>query len=139
MNNMATTAKDKYFEAVGRRKTATARVRITPAAKATFMVNDKLVNDYFPVADHQKTVSEAFDEAKTEKKWAVTAHVNGGGTSSQAEAVRHGITRALVEFDAELRAPLKKLGFLKRDPRARERRKAGLAQAARKRKQWSKR
>ncbi len=138
MNNMAT-LKDKYFEAVGRRKTATARVRMTPASKSSIMVNDKLLSEYFPVRAHQLTVSDPFDKSESEKKFAVTAHVNGGGTNAQAEAVRHGITRALVEFDAELRTPLKKLGFLKRDPRARERRKAGLAQAARKRKQWSKR
>lgn len=136
---MSAATKDKYFEAVGRRKTATARVRITPATKPTFMVNDMLMNEYFPVRGHQLIATDALDKGTTEKKFSVTAHVNGGGTNAQAEAVRHGITRALVEFDAELRAPLKKLGFLKRDPRARERRKAGLAQAARKRKQWSKR
>lgn len=131
--------KEKYFEAVGRRKTATARVRLAPATKQSFIVNDKLLNEYFPVKNHQDIVSDPFEKQKIEKKFAVTAKVSGGGTNSQAEAVRHGITRALVEFDAELRTSLKKLGYLKRDPRARERRKAGLAQAARKRKQWSKR
>lgn len=133
------TAKDKYFEAVGRRKTATARVRITPATKASFIVNDKLLTEYFPVTSHQMVANDALAQGGTEKKFAVIAKVTGGGISAQAEAVRHGVTRALVEFDAELRTPLKKLGFLKRDPRAKERRKAGLAQAARKRKQWSKR
>ncbi len=131
--------KERYFEAVGRRKTATARVRITPATKASFIVNDKLLSEYFPVVDLQSTASESFDKQKLEKKFAVIAKVSGGGIAAQAEAIRHGVTRALVEFDAELRTPLKKLGFLKRDPRSRERRKAGLAQAARKRKQWSKR
>lgn len=131
--------KERYFEAVGRRKTATARVRITPATKASFIVNDKLLTEYFSVPDLQNTASESFEKQKLEKKFAVIAKVSGGGISAQAEAIRHGVTRALVEFDAELRTSLKKLGFLKRDPRSRERRKAGLAQAARKRKQWSKR
>jgi small subunit ribosomal protein S9 len=133
------TTKDTYFEAVGRRKTATARVRLTPAGKASVIVNDKTLAQYFPVADLQMVVNEPFENAKLEKKFAVTAKVEGGGINAQAEAIRHGITRCLVEFDETLRTSLKKAGFLKRDPRSRERRKAGLAQAARKRKQWSKR
>jgi small subunit ribosomal protein S9 len=133
------TTKDTYFEAVGRRKTATARVRLTPAGKASVIVNDKTLVQYFPVADLQMVVNEPFENAKLEKKFAVTAKVEGGGINAQAEAIRHGITRCLVEFDETLRTSLKKAGFLKRDPRSRERRKAGLAQAARKRKQWSKR
>jgi len=136
---MSTTTKDKYFEAVGRRKTATARVRITPAAKTSFIVNDKLLEEYFSVPELRMVANDPFDKQKLEKKFAVVAKVSGGGISSQAEAVRHGVTRALVKFDAELRAPLKKLGYLKRDPRSKERRKFGLAQSARKRKQWSKR
>lgn len=136
---MSVTTKERYIEAVGRRKTATARVRITPSTKTSFIVNDKLLEDYFGVADLRLVATEAFDKQKLEKKFSVIAKVNGGGIAAQAEAIRHGVTRALVKFDAELRTPLKKLGFLKRDPRSRERRKAGLAQAARKRKQWSKR
>lgn len=136
---MSATTKDKYFEAVGRRKTATARVRLTPASKTSVIVNDKTLAQYFPVVDLQLTVNEPFESAKLEKKFAVTAKVEGGGIAAQAEAIRHGITRCLVEFDPNLRVSLKKEGFLKRDPRSRERRKAGLAQAARKRKQWSKR
>jgi small subunit ribosomal protein S9 len=91
------------------------------------------------VGDVVVVVNEPFENAKLEKKFAVTAKVEGGGINAQAEAIRHGITRCLVEFDETLRTSLKKAGFLKRDPRSRERRKAGLAQAARKRKQWSKR
>lgn len=136
---MTTASKEKYFEAVGRRKTATARVRLTPSAKQTITINDKTLAQYFPVVDLQSIVTEAFEKNKLEKKFTVSARVSGSGTNSQAEAIRHGITRCLVEFDETLRTPLKKLGFLKRDPRSRERRKAGLAQAARKRKQWSKR
>lgn len=136
---MTTATKEKYFEAVGRRKTATARVRLTPSAKQTITINDKTLAQYFPVVDLQKIVTEAFEKNTIEKKFSVSARVSGSGINSQAEAIRHGITRCLVEFDETLRTPLKKLGFLKRDPRSRERRKAGLAQAARKRKQWSKR
>ncbi len=132
-------SKERYFEAVGRRKTATARVRLTPATKSSFIVNDKLLTEYSSVVDLQNVAAESFEKQKLEKKFAVIAKVSGGGIAAQAEAIRHGVTRALVEFDAELRTSLKKLGFLKRDPRSRERRKAGLAQAARKRKQWSKR
>lgn len=136
---MSAATKDKYFEAIGRRKTATARVRLTPASKSSVIINDKLLENYFSVPDLRTLVEEPFVKQKVDKKFAVVAKVEGGGINAQAEAIRHGITRALVEFDAELRTPLKKLGFLKRDPRSRERRKAGLAQAARKRKQWSKR
>ncbi len=131
--------KEKYFEAVGRRKTSTARVRISPATKTSFVINDKTLNEYFPVEAIQKVVSDPFDKEEITKNFTVSAHVSGGGINGQADAIRHGITRALVKFDESLRAPMKKLGFLKRDPRSRERRKAGLAQAARKGKQWSKR
>ncbi len=131
--------KEKYFEAVGRRKTSTARVRISPATKTSFVINDKTINEYFSVETLKKVVSDPFDKQEVPKNFLVTAHVSGGGMNGQADAIRHGITRALVKFDESLRAPMKKLGFLKRDPRSRERRKAGLAQAARKRKQWSKR
>ncbi len=136
---MTTASKEKYFEAVGRRKTATARVRLTPAGKSSVVINDKTLTQYFPVVDLQMIVTEPFEKHTLDKKFAVTAQVNGGGINAQAEAIRHGITRCLVGYDETLRVPLKKLGFLKRDPRSRERRKAGLAQAARKRKQWSKR
>ncbi len=137
---MATTkTKEKYFEAVGRRKTSTSRVRMTPAAKTTVTINDKTLNEYFSVDALRKVVTDAFDKSELTQNFAVTAVVSGGGINGQADAIRHGITRALVKFDPNLRGALKKLGFLKRDPRSRERRKAGLAQAARKRKQWSKR
>lgn len=136
---MTTENKDKYIEAVGRRKTATARVRLVPASKVSVTINDQTLAQYFPVVDMQMIVTEAFDKHDDVKKFSVSAHVSGGGMNSQAEAIRHGITRCLVESDETLRIPLKKLGFLKRDPRSKERRKAGLAQSARKRKQWSKR
>jgi len=128
--------KEKYIEAVGRRKTSVARVRITPASKILVSVNDKVLEKYFPTLALRKTVLSAFDH--TDSKFSVTAKLNGGGISSQSEALRHGLSRALVSFDPHLRIKLKVKGFLKRDPRAKERRKFGLKKA-RKAPQWSKR
>lgn len=130
--------KTKYFEAVGRRKTAVARARITPAPKQSITVNEKDVTDYFVTAEMQMIAEAAFIQSKLAQKFKVTAHLNGGGIHSQAEALRHAISRALLVYDIELRKKLKKLGFLKRDPRAKERRKFGLKKA-RKSPQWSKR
>ena len=127
---------EKYIETVGRRKTAIARVRITPASKTTFAVNEKELEVYFPVKEMQSIVKQPFSDL--EDKFKVTAKINGGGIHSQSEAMRHGIARALVEHSAELRKTLKKAGYLKRDPRAKERRKFGLKKA-RKAPQWSKR
>ncbi len=136
---MATTKENKYIEAVGRRKTATARVRITPSSKMTYSVNDKPLADYFKTVELQKVITDVFAKGKIEDKFTVTAVVTGGGFAGQAAAVRHGISRALVELNQEVKGDLKKLGYLKRDPRSKERRKAGMAGKARKRKQWSKR
>ncbi len=130
--------KKKYIETTGRRKTSTARVRITPASKNTITVNDKDAKVYFPTKELIKIIYDVFTTAKPEKDFEVTAKVNGGGIHSQAEAVRHGLARALVEFDETFRTTVKKEGFLKRDPRAKERRKFGLKKA-RKSPQWSKR
>ncbi len=128
----------KYIEAVGRRKTSTARVRITEATKESATINGKDVPAYFPTAELQSIVAEAIEKSKVVGKFAVSARVTGGGIHSQAEAVRHGLSRAIVKFDEETRKRLKKLGFLKRDPRMKERRKFGLKKA-RKAPQWSKR
>lgn len=127
-----------YIEAVGRRKTSTARVRITEATKSSFVVNDKDASVYFMTEDLLRTVNDPFTKAKVPTLFTVTVVVSGGGIHSQAEAVRHGLSRALTEFDEELHTKLKKLGFLKRDPRMKERRKFGLKKA-RKAPQWSKR
>ncbi|MDO8430548.1 MAG: 30S ribosomal protein S9 [Candidatus Taylorbacteria bacterium] len=130
---------DKYIEAIGRRKTASARVRITPAQKTTYDINGKTVEQYFPTKELQMTAQESLKESKlTETRFKITVVAKGGGVSGQADAVRHGIARALIEYDKELRGKLKKAGFLKRDPRAKERRKFGLKKA-RKSPQWSKR
>ncbi len=135
---MSTTAATKYFEAVGRRKTAVARARITPAAKQSITINDKDVNDYFVTEETRMIAEAAFVQSKIAQKFKVTAQLSGGGIHSQAEALRHAISRSLLDYDLELRKKLKKLGFLKRDPRAKERRKFGLKKA-RKSPQWSKR
>ena len=131
-------AAHRYIEAVGRRKTSTARVRITEASKDSVVVNDKDVPAYFPTADLQNIIAEAVEKSKVVGKFTISAKVIGGGIHSQAEAIRHGLARAIVAFDEETRKRLKKLGFLKRDPRMKERRKFGLKKA-RKAPQWSKR
>ena len=135
--------KTKYFEAVGRRKTSIARVRITPAAKQSFEITsaEGVVKDlakHFATAETQMIAESAFVQSKVAQKFKVTAILVGGGIHSQSEALRHGISRALLDYDIEMRKKLKKLGFLKRDPRAKERRKFGLKKA-RKSPQWSKR
>ena len=134
------TTKDKtnYKEAVGRRKTAIARVRLFPSAKMSMQINDKELEGYFPTSHLQGIVLGPMNKLKITSKFKITAHIYGGGINAQAEALRHGIARALVSHDAELRKKMKKEGFLKRDPRAKERRKFGLKKA-RKAPQWSKR
>ena len=135
---MATETKQRYIEAVGRRKTAIARVRITPSAKSSFTINEKAVKDYFTTADLQVIAEEAIGKSEVGEKFAVTVHVLGGGIHAQAEAVRHGLARTLVMRDENVKNTLKKLGFLKRDSRQVERKKFGLKKA-RKAPTWSKR
>lgn len=135
------TKKGKYIEAVGRRKTSTARVRITESAKAHFLVNDKDAKEYFKTDELQRLILDPMVKGLptgATTKWSVEVHVIGGGVHSKAEAIRNGLSRALVDSDIALRGGLKSLGFLKRDPRAKERRKFGLKKA-RKAPQWSKR
>ena len=133
---MATAKEHKYTEATGRRKTSIARVRLTPAGKLSISINDKEFEKYFVVPEYKKSILQAFDESG--HKFSVTVRVSGGGIASQSEAIRHGLSRALIALDPALRAKLKHRGFLKRDPRAKERRKFGLKKA-RKAPQWSKR
>ncbi len=130
------TEKTKYIETIGRRKTSVARVRITPAPKISILINGKELGAYFPTPALRETILSVFKD--TGGKFAVSAKLIGGGISSQAEALRHGLARALVSSDQNLRTKLKIKGFLKRDPRAKERRKFGLKKA-RKAPQWSKR
>jgi len=128
---------ERYIEAVGRRKTAIARVRLTPASKNTFKVNDRDLASYFPTEELRKIVEEAVNKVKA-GTFNISVHVKGGGIHSQAEALRHGVARALVKHDESTKSKLKVAGFLKRDPRSKERRKFGLKKA-RKAPQWSKR
>lgn len=133
-----TTKEGKYIEAIGRRKTSTARVRITPATKSTFIVNGKDAKEYFQTEDARRLINDPTVKGEIEGKWHIEAKVSGGGIHSQSEAVRHGVARAIVLSDETQRVNMKTLGFLKRDPRAKERRKFGLKKA-RKAPQWSKR
>jgi small subunit ribosomal protein S9 len=142
----ATTSKPKavkksdaaYIEAVGRRKTAIARVRATPNAKSSYLINDQTIEKYFGTPELRAIVSSPLEREGFPGKYAVTIHVEGGGIHAQAEAIRHGLSRILVKEDATQKSELKKLGFLKRDSRKKERKHFGLKKA-RKASQWSKR
>lgn len=129
---------DKYFEATGRRKTATARVRLYTKGDKGMEVNSMDFVKYFPTKALQATALASLDKMKSLDRFRVTAMVKGGGLNSQAEAVRHGIARALVIFNPDYRKRLRKAGFLTRDPRMKERKKFGLRRA-RRAPQWSKR
>jgi len=133
-----TVKKKKYFRAIGRRKTAVAVVRLYKATKNSYSINGKDLTEYFKTANLKKIVTSAFETATPAGKFEVVITTKGGGSHAQAEAVRHGISRALVLFDAELRGVLKKAKMLKRDPRQVERKKFGFKKA-RKSPQWSKR
>ncbi len=135
---MTATKSQNYIGAIGRRKTSTARVRLTEAAKTSVVINDKPIEVYFVTKELMKVAMEALQKPKDVKEYTITIVVKGGGIHSQAEAIRHGIARALSTTDATLKTDVKKLGFLKRDPRAKERRKFGHKKA-RKSSQWSKR
>lgn len=130
--------KEAYIEAIGRRKTSTARVRITSASKQSFLVNGKDSKEYWKTEEQRRLVQDPIVKGKPGSKWSILVKVSGGGIHSQAEAVRHGLARAMVASELELRGKMKTLGYLKRDPRAKERRKFGLKKA-RKAPQWSKR
>lgn len=125
------------YMGTGRRKNAIARVLLAPGTGAV-VVNGKPLEDYFPVEMMRSQAVEPLKVSGTEGRFDVTVNVEGGGISGQAGAVRHGLARALLKVDAALRDPLKKAGFLTRDPRMKERRKYGLKKA-RKAPQFSKR
>ncbi|MBP6912525.1 MAG: 30S ribosomal protein S9 [Candidatus Pacebacteria bacterium] len=130
--------KNTYIYAIGRRKNATASVRIYPNGKGSFTVNGKEMKTYFMTPTLQAKLLQPFTNGGVEQLYDITAQTSGGGINGQAESVRHAITRALVKEDEERRVGMKKLGLLKRDPRAKERRKFGLKKA-RKAPTWSKR
>ncbi len=137
--NQKSTGAREYIEAIGRRKTAAARVRLMKGGAGTFVVGEQKVDDYFKTDEQRRIAREAFALYAPAASYGVSARVAGGGLAAQAEAVRHGIARALVAVEPDLRKKLKKAGFLKRDPRAKERRKFGRKGKARKSPQWSKR
>lgn len=135
---MAEKKTEKYIEGLGRRKTASARVRLTPAKERSVEINGKSLADYFHSQALEHAVLSVFDTGEAASQYAVSAHVSGGGIRAHAEAIRLGIARALAKEDPARRTGLKQAGYLKRDPRSKERRKFGLKKA-RKAPQWSKR
>ncbi len=129
---------ERYFEGTGRRKTAVARVRITPSGVKNFSINGKPIDVYFQDVQLRQLCQDAFSGALVDASFAVTVKVLGGGLHAQAEAIRHGISRALLLWQPTLKTALRGLGYLKRDSRMRERKKFGLRRARRAR-QWRKR
>lgn len=130
--------KAKYLFAVGRRKTATARVRLFPEGSGAFNVNSKVLEKYFSTLQLQKDATRSLDAAGFLKKVDIEARALGGGVRAQAEAVRLGIARALVKMDPAIKTVLKKQGLMTRDARKKERKKPGLKRA-RRAPQWQKR
>jgi small subunit ribosomal protein S9 len=130
--------KNKYIEAVGRRKTSIARVRLLPNTKGVFMINDKPLKTYFMTEELCLAATIPFAKTEREGKYSVTAKISGGGIHSQAEALAHGIARALLKIDEANKPILRQNKLLTRDSRMKERRKFGLKKA-RKSPQWSKR
>jgi len=136
---MTANTKNLYNEGIGRRKTATARVRLTPAKETTIIVNDKKLDDYFKYPSMINAVKSVLEVKELGiGDYEITVKVSGSGLSAQADAIKLGVARALLKESQDRRATLKKGGFLKRDARAVERKKFGLLKA-RRRPQWSKR
>ena len=129
---------DRYFEAIGRRKTAVARIRLFTKGDKEFVVNDMPYEKYFQTIEDQESAVASMKKMKCLDKFRITIVVKGGGHRAQAEAIRHGTARVLVDFNANFRKRLRKAGFLTRDPRMRERKKFGLRRA-RRAPQWAKR
>ncbi|WP_375337055.1 30S ribosomal protein S9 [Conexibacter sp. W3-3-2] len=130
-------AEGARYRATGKRKTAVARVILKPGTGA-YTINGKSLEEFFPRDTLQRNIRQPLEAVGFETRMDVVARMHGGGVSSQAGALRHGISRALLEADPNLRGELKRRGFLTRDARVKERKKAGLKKA-RKRPQFSKR
>ena len=128
---------DIQYYGTGRRKTSTARVYLRPGS-GDIVINRRGFDEYFPNEALRMIIRQPLRLTDTTEKFNILVNVSGGGTAGQAGAVRHGITRALLEFNADLRPTLKKAGFVTRDPRQKERKKYGQ-KGARKRFQFSKR
>ena len=127
-----------YFYGTGRRKSSVARVRVYQGGTGSITINGRSIDDYFGLETLKLIVRQPLALTETEGKFDIVCTVTGGGVTGQAGAIRHGLSRALLQFDAELRPVLKKAGFLTRDPRMKERKKYGL-KAARRAPQFSKR
>ena len=119
------------FWGTGRRKKAIARVRLVPAGSGTIIINDRALEDYFPMGTLQYIVKQPLKEVEADGKYDVLVNVVGGGYTGQAGAIKLGIARALIEAEPDTRPALKKAGFLTRDPRVKERKKYGLKKARR--------
>jgi small subunit ribosomal protein S9 len=130
-------AADARYRATGKRKTAVARVTLKPGT-GVYTINGRLLDEFFPRGTLQRNIRQPLEAVGYEERMDVVARLHGGGVSAQAGALRHGVSRALLEADPNLRGELKRRGFLTRDSRAKERKKAGLKKA-RKRPQFSKR
>ena len=130
--------KGKFTSAVGRRKTATARIRLYKSGAGTFLVNGVKADEYFKEEGLFSIISQPLKLVGLAADFNITANVSGGGKKAQAEAVRHGIARALLLVNEELRASLKAKGYITRDARKKERKKPGLKKA-RRAPQWAKR
>ncbi len=128
----------EYYEAVGRRKTATARVRLFPGGEGNIIINDRPFKEYFAREVDVFHLLEPLKVTAMEHRFNISVHVRGGGMTGQAGAIRLGIARALLETDPDLRPVLRRGGFLTRDARAKERKKPGLKRA-RKAPQYTKR
>ena len=126
-----------YFYGTGRRKKSVARVRVYPGTGKN-TINDRSIDDYFGLETLKLIVRQPLALTGTTEKFDIVCRVNGGGVTGQAGAIRHGLSRALLQYDEALRPALKKAGFLTRDPRMKERKKYGL-KAARRAPQFSKR
>ncbi len=130
-------SKNPYYYGTGRRKHSVARVRVYEGT-GKITINGRDIDDYFGLETLKLIVRQPFAVTNTAEKFDIVATVSGGGVTGQAGAIRHGLSRALLQFDPELRSALKKEGFLTRDPRMKERKKYGL-KAARRAPQFSKR
>ena len=138
MEAKKTRVRHTYLYAVGRRKKSIARVRLYKNGEGKITVNDKAYDTYFPTLELKQLILQPLEAVGKVKDFNFSIRVAGGGNHGQAEAARHGIARALLVFDKDLRATLKPLGYLRRDPRRKERKKPGLKRA-RRGPQWAKR
>ena len=127
----------RYYESVGRRKRAVARVRLYPG-DGQFVINDKQIKEYFGRTQDWQEASSPLRLSKNEDRFNVSVLVKGGGITGQAQAIRHGVARALLRYEPDLKTLMRRAGYLTRDPREKERKKPGLKRA-RKAPQYTKR